>query len=135
MAKPASIKPIAGHAPKIVTSADVTAGIFTGGYGATLYMVSFGALDTTLAYTLEDSDDNSQWATWTGTLNGVTGQTLTINGVANTSVSLLVRHDATRKYHRLLPAEGANDNYGCVIPLLLQPDQELGTGIDYTAGG
>lgn len=131
----ASVTQSTGHPPKVATAADATPGIDTAGYGSTLYVISFGELEDTLSYTLEDSDDNSTWATASVVLDGVASQTLVVNGVANTSVAVLVHHSGVRRYHRLLPASGAGDNLACVVALKLEPAQELGDTVDYVVGG
>jgi hypothetical protein len=131
----ASLQPVSGHAPEAVADGTTTTSIGTAGYGATLYAIAFGSLDDTLSYTLQDSDDGTNWATVTAVVNAVAGQTLTVAGVANTTKVVLVRHAAVRRHHRFIAAAGAGSDYGCVIALLLLPDQESGAGPDYIVGG
>ena|SRR5690349_5859048 len=123
-----------GHGAKIVPDADTTSGVAASGYGATLYVLAFGDLESTLSYTLEDSEDGTDWATVVGPVNGVDGQTIVVEGVANTPASVMVKHSAVRRYHRLTAAAGAGDNYCAVVALLLQPDQTISDSVDFRLG-
>lgn len=131
---PASLDPVSGHGAKIVTAGDITPGLNTGGYGATLYVLAFGDLQDGLTYTLEDSEDDSDWATATGPVNGVEAQTVVVTGVANTPVTIYVKHAATRRYHRLKPTTDGGDNFCSVVAIKLQPDQELSSAVDFYFG-
>jgi hypothetical protein len=124
----------AGHGAKAVTGADVTTGVPARGYGATLYVLAFGALEDTLSYTLEDSDDNTNWTIVTGPVNGVESHTIVVEGVADTPVAILVRHSAVRQYHRMNPTVGTGDNFCAVVSLSLEPSQNLADTVDFILG-
>jgi hypothetical protein len=134
MIESTSIKLVFGHGAKVTTAGDTTPGIIGAGYEATLYVVTYGSIADTLTYTLQDSEDNSNWASASTVVNGVAAQTPVLNAVQNTSQGMLVLHSAVRKYHRLLPGPGAGNNVAAVTAVKIGAEQALVASVDLVVG-
>jgi hypothetical protein len=135
MFNPTSAKGSLGHDAKAATAADATPGIDSSGYRGTLYVIVGGAQADTLTYTLQDSADNTNWTNVSAPVNGVAAQGVVVTALAGVApVFIYVLHSAVRRYHRLLPASGAGDNFAAVAALRIDGDQVLTRNIDYIVG-
>jgi hypothetical protein len=134
MIKTTSFVDVFGIAAAEFVGGEVSPGISTAGFEATIYVANFGAVVLGLNFTLQDSDDNSSWSNVLAVVNGVEAQTARIIGAQNVSRTMLVYHSAVRKFHRLSATPTGTGNFGSIVALKLGQEQSSTTGLDLIVG-